>query len=247
MSFDGVIPGMAGKVLLLLLIGELILSQGSLASAPNLLDLSTVKEGDQLRLIDDEPDGMLGDWEGSVNAGLGFKVLDKSQWTPIHTNGELALMTDLRKKTWPVSLAVDLLYSRSQMYLYTGNDAYRAKTGFGDFEIPAHVLMDLRVETCELALGVRKTWLSFDTVRPFVGGGLDLAWVKGELNTEEAGRSNIGRGAGFWVAGGMNLIFNEYLNFAFESRYSRVETDMSLGPPAQIGGLHYHFILGGNW
>ncbi|MBU0483138.1 MAG: hypothetical protein KKB30_01320 [Proteobacteria bacterium] len=188
-----------------------------------------------------------GEWLTSVNAALGFKVLDQDQWGPRPTTGEVAIMGSIEKNSWPLALSLDMFYSKTETLIFSGETSFQASDGFGGFTIAPYTHIDLNIRTWEIDLGVKKIWRDFETVRPYLNGGLSLIGAEGEMTQTENIYSNNGTAFGLWAGLGANLVFNESLNIAFEVRRSEAKADMTIGPPVKIGGMHYHFIIGGNW
>jgi len=113
---------------------------------------------------------------GNVNLFLGQKHLDKDDWEPTEDQGEGGIEFDIADKSWPISIAVDMLGSSDE-----------EKVGG----------LKLTGSTSEFNLGVKKIF-SVDSIHPFVGGGISFMNAKFEVD----GVSIDGNGTGFWLAGG---------------------------------------------
>lgn len=60
------------------------------------------------------PNAIAGDIEGSIRILAGSKQLDSDDWPKLDSQGEFGLLFDIKKETWPVSIAADLMMSASE-------------------------------------------------------------------------------------------------------------------------------------
>ena len=88
-------------------------------------------------------------WTGNLNLFFGFKYLDEIEWAPTDDQVEYGIEFDFRRRTWPISIAVD--------FLYGSDDGEAQGTKFES-------------KTSELNLGVRKIWKGVPPVHTFIGG-----------------------------------------------------------------------------
>ena len=170
-------------------------------------------------------------WTGNVNLLLGAKALDEDDWEPIHEHGQGGLLVDFRPADWPVSIAVDFLRSRD-------SDSV--------FDPGSGLFVDVRGETSELNLGVRKIWDERPSVRPFVGGG--LAHISASLRASAAGLrvSDSDNSIGFWLNGGVYWTLGESFNLGLDLRYSQASVNL-FGVSTDAGGGHAGLLLGYHW
>ncbi len=95
-----------------------------------------------------------GDWTGNVSGYVGRKFMDDSDWPNLDQQLVIGVLFDIRKREWPVSIAVDILGSGD------GNESGSRK---------------LKGYTLEEYIGVRKIFeLQNPSIRPYVGGGACL-------------------------------------------------------------------------
>ncbi len=129
------------------------------------------------------------DWDFTIRAVFGVKVLDEAEWAPADAQSEISFVTDFAPKSWPVRLAVDFRYA---------SESATVTDGFNTF--------DFETATAELDLGVRKYWWLGSSATFSVGGGLCLGWAEAGLDGSGGGVSESDYGVGLWL--GLGLEFN---------------------------------------
>ena len=50
-------------------------------------------------------------WTGNVSGYLGHKSVDNDDWPNLDSQVSVGVISDFRKQSWPVSIAVDLIFS----------------------------------------------------------------------------------------------------------------------------------------
>jgi opacity protein-like surface antigen len=170
-------------------------------------------------------------WTGNVNVFLGAKNLDSDDWAPADDHGEVGLLVDFKRDTWPVSVAIDLLNS-------SGDD-----TAFDPF---TGVAFDFEAETTELNVGVRKIWDQSAYIRPYVGGGLAVIKAEAKASAFGAAFSEDDSSPGFWLNGGVYWTLAKAFNLGLDLRYSKAEVTIA-GVDADAGGTHFGLLLGYHW
>ena len=173
------------------------------------------------RRADSSADG----WTGNINFFLGAKVLDEDDWEPVDEQAEIGFLLDFKGKSWPVSIAVDLLGS------YAEDDVYG---------------VDIEGSTAELCFGVRKIWDSFEHVRPFIGGGIAFIWAEVEGERWGFSVSDDDTATGYWIGGGVYWTLAEHFNIGFDVRWSKAEVTL-FDVDGEAGGSHVGFLLGYHW
>ncbi len=168
-----------------------------------------------------------GEWTGNLNVLLGAKALDKEYWEPADEQAELGVEIDLKKKDWPVSIAVDYLEAFGEGEAYLG---YTAVT--------------LESETSELNVGLRKIWDGSERTRPFIGGGLSFASAIARVRAPGLSASNSDKATGFWIGGGVYWLLGEGFNLGFEAKTSSAKVFEGDG---DAGGGHFGILLGWHW
>jgi opacity protein-like surface antigen len=169
-------------------------------------------------------------WTGNINFFLGSKKLKSSDWAPVEDHGQLGILVDFKQDTWPVSIAIDLLFSFEDEVVF---DPF-----FGAFKLEA--------ETTELNVGVRKIWDQFSIMRPYVGGG--LAYINAELTASTFGviASQDDSSLGYWLNGGIYWTLARSFNVGFDVRYSRAKVTL-FGTEVEAGGGHVGLLVGYHW
>ncbi len=172
-------------------------------------------------------------WSGNINLFLGTKFLD-DDGRQSDEHGEAGILLDLKHKKFPLSIAVDLLYSEGD------EDIGVLILGFGTF--------DTKVESqaIEVNIGVRKTWENFVYIRPFIGGG--LAFIGAELEASVLGESEAmdDEGIGVWIDFGIYVTLYKQFNIGIDARWSKAEVDL-FGKEMEAGGWHIGALVGYHW
>ena len=182
-----------------------------------------------------------GDYTGNVNAFFGHKFLDENDW-PAEDQDEFGIEVDFRKKGWPVSIAIDLLYAKGE-----------------EITLPPFLYMSTTKDESiifELNTGVRKIWDNISIpVRPFIGGGISVIYARMKrtnyfpLTTFETSES--GMGAGVWFGGGVYWTFGGQYNIGLDLKYSSATVTLSEGAAGgydvDAGGAHVGLLAGYHW
>lgn len=173
-------------------------------------------------------------WTGNVNGFLGTKILDQDDWAPVDEHFEGGVLIDFRQKSWPISIAIDLLSS------YDEEDVSIAALNFGTFDA------NLEGSTTELNFGVRKIWDNFSFVRPFIGGG--IAFINAEVKGTALGVSvsDDDTGVGVWFDGGVYFNLTEHFNLGWDVRWSKAEVTL-FNIDGEAGGWHLGMLIGYHW
>jgi opacity protein-like surface antigen len=161
---------------------------------------------------------------GNLNIMYGQKNLDDGDWEPVEDQREYGLMIDFKANdNWPVSIALDLLFSEDD-----------GKNSFG---------IDVEGETRELNLGIRKYFPVTAQFKPYIGGG--LAYIDAEISGSLGSFSASDRDSqvGFWLNGGVVFTFAERINIGADLRYSDAEVSMH-GGNGEAGGIHVLVFTG---
>ncbi|MCP5070599.1 MAG: outer membrane beta-barrel protein [bacterium] len=171
------------------------------------------------------------EWTGNANALLGRKTLDEEGWAPLDEHVGIGVLLDFKKQTWPVAVAIDLLWSDD-----------------GEFErnpfTGQHASAD--AETAEVGLGLRKTWDHYLRARPYVGGG--VAFISADVFVRVLGVrvSDSDEAGGIWINGGFYWTIGGGFNLGFDLRYSQAEVTL-FGVEAQAGGRQTSLLVGYHW
>jgi opacity protein-like surface antigen len=188
-----------------------------LALVPFLLSASVASAQDQ--------------WTGNINAFLGQKNLDKDDWEPVEEQSEFGIEVDFRKKDWPVNIVIDVLRS--------SDDQSMIDPFFGP--------VDVKGQTTELNIGIRKIWDGSSSVRPFIGGGLSFIRAEFEGTIPGLGSaSDSDTGVGIWLGGGVYFTLGEHINLGVEVKYSDAEVTL-FDVDGDAGGTHFGLLAGYHW
>lgn len=168
----------------------------------------------------DSPEGG-SPFTGNVSVMLGNKQLESADWAPWDDHGEAAILFDLSRHTWPLSIAVDLRLTVSD----TASLAFAI--------------------TREANVGVRKVFRGGRVFRPYVGGGLsvvDAALIDDATDTKIAS----GSGLGVWAGVGVYVDLSEHIHIGLD--FARSSADVSLlGVSVAAGGTHRGLSIGYHW
>jgi hypothetical protein len=162
-------------------------------------------------------------WTGNINVLLGSKSLDEDDLQPIEDHGAFGVFLDFRKKSWPVSIAIDSLGSG-------------ATEDVGPNKIEG--------TTREFDIGVRKIWEPAGmNIRPFIGGG--LAFISAEQISRNGFNATLDddTGIGLWFEGGVYWTLTEHFNIGLDLRFSGAEVEL-FNQDIQAGGATFGMLLG---
>jgi opacity protein-like surface antigen len=182
------------KKILLIMVAGLILSMSSLAYGES-----------------NQP------WSGNARLLLGGKFLDKDDWAPRGSQYQIGGLFDIRPNGWPVSIALDVLYSRGSSN-----------------SVEAGIL--------EANLGVRKYFENDPKLRIYAGGG--LAFMKAILDVTLRNAGDDDNGFGIWLDFGFDYLLTERITIGGDLRYSAANVSIFNAPNIRIGGLHAGLTLG---
>ena len=164
---------------------------------------------------------------GNISGNIGQKSLDDKDWGELDGQGSLGMILDFKKKSWPVSIAVDVIISGTE-------------EKDGDIETNGG--------TFETDIGVRKIFeLSNSSIKPYIGGG--IAIIGAGTQTIDDGKTisdEDDTGTGAWLGGGMYYAASESLIIGFDLRYSEAEVTLS-DEDREAGGFRTGFTVGYHW
>lgn len=171
-------------------------------------------------------------WTGNLNLGVGLKLMDKVEWDATRQHKEFRLALDIRQQRWPINIAFDVLYSRSEENLQDLGDGSSSP---------------YRQISAEINGGVRKIFdRKLYSMRPLVGGGFGYigTWLP-DYDLPEG--YEIGGGTlGAWAEGGVYWELERHFNIGAEVLWSWAEINV-LGVTANPGGFHFEMIFGYHW
>ena len=191
------------------------------------------------------------EWSGNINLFGGLKSLNKGDWSDelvdVSLQNEYGIKIDFKQKDWPVSIAID--------YLFSSKDDSGSGSGFdpslGNFSASE----DVKGETSELNLGVRKILDLPSPIRPFIGGGISFVSAKQKIDVSGTSSvigsfsisdSDTDNAVGFWVDGGVYATLAEHFNIGAEVAYSAATVTL-FDESTKAGGFHYGLLAGYHW
>ena len=132
------------------------------------------------------PVAQASDWTGNVSGVLGQKTLDDKDWPRHDEHGSIGVMADFKKKSWPVSIAVDFF-------------------GSGDEDENGNV--EYKGYTSDIHLGARKVFdFSGSSVKPYIGGGLALIYAEETNKDGVVSRTDDDDSTGYWFGTGVYVL-----------------------------------------
>ena len=165
-------------------------------------------------------------WTGNVSGYVGHKSVDDKDWPNLDSQGSVGVISDFGKRSWPVSIAADLLFAGTVHESGVNED-----TG----------------GTMEIHLGARKIFtLENSSFRPYVGGGAAL--VSAMLENENAGVviDDDDTAIGAWVGAGTYYAVTPSFNLGVDVRYSKAEVTI-FDKEREAGGLNAGITAGYHW
>ena len=158
----------------------------------------------------------------NVRLLVGQKYLDSDDWNSLDSQTEIGVLFNIKKASWPVSIAFDVFGS--------GED--KNETGAE------------RGYTIEQHLGVRKIWtLENSTFRPYLGGGVALVHAEYEVIGSIKDNDNA---LGAWIGTGVDWHLSPEMTLGLDIRYSKADVKI-FDKDIEAGGLHAGITLGYRW
>lgn len=176
-------------------------------------------------------------WSGNINFFLGAKFLDDADWEPVDKHVEGAIFFDFKHNKFPLSIAIDLLYSKDD------TDIGITDLNYGTFG------SDVESQTTEVNLGVRKIWENFEYVRPVIGGGLAIINAELEARAQGSSVSDENTGFGLWIETGIYFtpaFLSQQFNIGVDARWSKAQVDL-FDVKGKAGGWHIGALFGYHW
>ncbi len=169
-------------------------------------------------------------WTGHASYVFGYKRLS-SDWAPADHQVEFGLVDfDVKRKTWPVRIAGQVLLS------YSSNIPEFAGSS-GDYS-----------GTYEFNFGLRKVWDRRPQFHPFLGGGAAL--VGGSTTTQVDRRvysqDDNDSGFGYWLGAGFYWKISDSFHTGLNIQYTHADITL-FDRQLSSGGLHVNILLGTSW
>ena len=176
---------------------------------------------------------------------------------------------------WPVMFAVDVLFSEGDDDFLADSYSFVYVGPYFDYTVTYDYTADYTFETMEIDIGVRKFWREDKKFVPYVGGGLALITLEGNVKVRtsvdfegtpvpESGSSvdlidDEDTALGYWVNGGVLWRFNSSWEVGADFRYSDAEAKLNTGQgffnltgvidqiDTDAGGFHAGIYAGYHW
>ncbi len=162
------------------------------------------------------------EYDSNVRLFLGQKNLDSGDWNSLDRQNEIGVFSDIKKKSWPVSIAFDVMGS--------GEDKNEPGTERG-FTLEQH-------------LGIRKIWtMNNSNFHPYLGGGVAFMQAEYEVVGSAKEKDNA---VGTWIGTGADWHLSPKMSLGIDIRYSQADVTI-FDKELEAGGLHTGITLGYRW
>ncbi|HLP40369.1 MAG TPA: hypothetical protein VK465_02575 [Fibrobacteria bacterium] len=172
-------------------------------------------------------------WTWNLNLGAGLKLMNEADWGTTRNQKEIRLAFDIRQRRWPINVAIDFMYSKSDDNV---------------IELSDGSLASYAQSSTELNAGVRKIFdMRFYSMRPFFGGG--FGYVTTGYEAFDFRKSTVGA----WSDGGVYWELERHFNIGAEFIWSWAKIPYEVleegggSRLADAGGLHFQMIVGYHW
>lgn len=163
------------------------------------------------------------EWSGHITGYLGLKTMNSSDWPDIDTHFSMGPIFDIKKDSWPISIALDLMDTGSE----------HEHGGLKDL---AH--------TTEYHLGVRKVLMNQDSkIQPYIGGGVSYMYAELEYQEISSTRTQDDTDVGIWIGAGMYYEINPSFVLGLDVRYSHGEVTL-FDQERKAGGIYTGVMVG---
>lgn len=160
---------------------------------------------------------------GHISGFIGFKFLDSSDWPDIDTHFSMGGILDIKKDSWPISIALGMVDTGSE-YDHDG-------------------MKDLG-HTTEYHFGVRKIFMNQNSkIQPYIGGGVSFMYAELEYRGNATPEKQEDRDVGSWFGGGMYYEINPKFVLGLDVRYSHGEVVL-FDKERDAGGIHAGVTVG---
>ncbi|MCF2947569.1 porin family protein [Paraglaciecola aquimarina] len=161
------------------------------------------------------------EWQNRATLYFGQKHLDKDDFED-KTHGAFGISFDLKRKGWPVSIAMDLMAAGKKIE----GEQVNIERVTGGFH-----------------LGVRKYWMLNENLEPYLGGGINFSGAEREKIQGATTVTFSDRDTGYWLATGINWKFKNRLTLGAEIRYSKANVNLD-NIDVNIGGVYSILSVG---
>lgn len=164
-----------------------------------------------------------GELSGHISGFIGLKTMNSSDWPELDKHFSMGVNFDIKKDSWPISIALDMIDTGSE-HEYDG-------------------LKDLS-HTTEYHFGVRKIFMNQDSkIQPYIGGGVSFMYAELEYQGNNKKMTQDDRDVGSWFGAGMYYEINPRLVLGLDVRYSHGEVIL-FNTERDAGGISSGVTLG---
>ncbi|MEH6473550.1 MAG: outer membrane beta-barrel protein [Halopseudomonas sp.] len=166
------------------------------------------------------------DWTGHISGYLGQKQLDDADWSPLEKQLSLGVIFDIKRESWPVSIAYDII---------------------GSADVHESGALKNEAYTVEHHLGIRKIFdITGTSVTPYVGGGVALIDTEIKNRSATTHTTESDDSTGLWVGGGVYVPITSNVNLGVDVRYSQADVTFA-NVDRKAGGMHWGITTGYAW
>lgn len=163
------------------------------------------------------------EWSGHISLLAGLKTLDSTDWPDLDTHLSMGVAFDIKKDSWPVSIALDVM-----------------DTG-GEHK---HEGMEDLGHTTECHLGVRKIFMSQNSkFQPYIGGGVAFISAEQEYEANNSKMKQDDTAVGGWLGAGVYYTIHPRLVLGLDARYSHGDVTL-FDQDRAAGGLQTFATVG---
>ena len=172
--------------------------------------------------------GICLDYMGNINFAFGLLQMDNdfSKNFGMDEKAEIGLISDMKKKDWPLSIAFDYILSYGNSSIPASLDGLRQNKNVDFF-------------SSEMYFGVKKKFDKFHPLKPFIGAGIYTISLYVDISYDH----DYTWGVGGWVGGGAYYPLTDKIHMGFEWRWSRADVKI-FGRTMDAGGNHFNLMIG---
>lgn len=172
--------------------------------------------------------GTCNDYKGNLSLTAGSLITRDKFSSAFNTDRkfEMGISFDLKKKSWPIRLAFDSSFLHAESETKSNSYNLEEKKNLVFFR-------------SDLGIGVKKFLNLSSVVKPFLGSGIYLVRIYGEM----AGKSEIVAGIGYWIGAG--VYFNLPKHFICGFQWKKSKADIKIfNVHCNSGGDHFSLMAG---
>jgi hypothetical protein len=163
------------------------------------------------------------DISGHIGGFAGLKIMDSGDWPELNTHFAMGILFDIKKDSWPVSIALDI-FDTGDEYKHDG-------------------VKDLG-HTTEYQLGIRKIFTNqYPKIQPYVGGGVSFFSAEQEYQDNVTIMKQDDGGVGGWFGVGMYYEINPKFVLGLDARFSYGKVTL-FDKELDAGGLYTGLTAG---